>query len=1127
MKINFACLIVWVLLSANFVSLAQDITGSIAGAVLDPSGAAVPGASLVITNTDRNQIVRTLITDSAGLYSAPGLMIGTYSIKVEAKGFKTAVRPGIVLNVNDRLTVNINLEVGEITEQVTVQEAAVAVELQSASASNLISGTQIRELSLNNRNYEQLVALMPGVSSGASDQLYIGATNPLGSNVVSFAINGQRNSANYWTVDGADNVDRGSNLTLLNYPSVDALAEFKVLRSTYSAEFGRAGGGQINVVTKSGTSQFHGSFYEFVRNDAFAANNWINNANKVNLGPDGKARVPPLRYNDFGYTIGGPVYIPGHYNKDRNKTFFFFSQEFRRVITYATPTAVVPTDGMKKGIFSTPVCVAFSGAVCAQTGTEINNINPVAAAYIKDIFSQIPSGAADFSLPVPQRNIFNARQDLLRIDHTFSQKFSIWGRLLNDSIPTSEPGGLFTASPLPNVATTATNAPGRTWVVHALYNFNPNLMNEVGYNKSYGAIVSDPTGLDATALSPDIKINLPFPVTLARIPSLSFTSGSGIAGFGPYRDYNRNHAVYDNFTWIRGRHMMKYGLTINHYQKTENAGGNNVGTFSFTNNGAPPGTPAFAQAWANFLLGNVATFTQASLDLTPDIRTWQWEAYAQDDFRIRRNLTLNLGIRYSAFRQPIDAKNMLTAFDPAVFNPANAPKIDPATGNLVSLSSGNPLNGLIINKSDAQYGNSPYGNKVANENNGNFAPRIGVVWDPFGKGKTSIRTGYGIYYDSILFGIYEQNIFNNPPYVSSISIPNTRLENPAAGTPSVSLNPKVIRSTPVPYQTPYVQQWSLDVQQQLSRDLVLDVGYFGSKGTHLLGIVDINEVYPGVGFAAGLHTGSGTAFTSADTPRLNAVRPYLGYNVINSIETWFNSNYNSLQVALEKKLGAAGVFNLAYTWSHNLTDNQSDRSNAAQNTYDWHNGEYGPAALDKRHVLTLSYVYELPIFKTAAGVKKYALAGWEVSGLTSFVAGSPLTAATSNVDPAGLGILGSSAAAPRPDMICDPNAHAPHTVAQWFNTSCFVNVPAGEIRPGNSGRGVILGPGAQTWNFSLFKNFAFTERWRAQLRGEFFNIFNHPNPLGLGSTNITSSLYGRVTSFHDPRIIQIGAKLYF
>src|SRR5579884_4154288 len=219
MKINFACLIVWVLLSANFVSLAQDITGSIAGAVLDPSGAAVPGASLVITNTDRNQIVRTLTTDLAGLYSAPGLMIGTYSIKVEAKGFKTAVRPGIVLNVNDRLTVNSNLEVGEITEQVTVQEAAVAVELQSASASNLISGTQIRELSLNNRNYEQLVALMPGVSSGASDQLYIGATNPLGSNVVSFAINGQRNSANYWTVDGADNVDRGSNLTLLNYPS--------------------------------------------------------------------------------------------------------------------------------------------------------------------------------------------------------------------------------------------------------------------------------------------------------------------------------------------------------------------------------------------------------------------------------------------------------------------------------------------------------------------------------------------------------------------------------------------------------------------------------------------------------------------------------------------------------------------------------------------------------------------------------------------------------------------------------------------------------------------------------------------------------------------------------------------
>ncbi|MBZ5725631.1 MAG: carboxypeptidase regulatory-like domain-containing protein [Acidobacteriia bacterium] len=1117
---KFLTRILGLVLLVAAASLAQDITGSIAGTVTDPSGAGVPNAKITVTNTDRNAVIRTVTTDSGGNYSAPLLPIGTYSLAVTAAGFKTSNRTGISLDVNDKLTLNIGMQVGQLTESVTVEASAVEVALQTATASNLINGTQIRELSLNNRNYEQLVALMPGVSSGASDQLYIGTTNPLGTNTVSFAINGQRNSANYWTVDGADNVDRGSNLTLLNYPSVDALAEFKVLRGLYTAEFGRAGGGQINVVTKSGTSAFHGSAYEFFRNDKIAANNWINNANKVNLGTDGKARVPPLRYNDFGYTIGGPIYIPGHFNKDKNKTFFFFSQEYRRVITYATVTALVPTAAEKQGIFAGPVCVNNTGSTCNVTTTQIANINPVAAAYIKDIFSTIPAGSPlDHSLPVSQRNTYNARQDLVRIDHTFNEKFSVWGRVLNDSIPTIEPGGLFTASPLPNVATTSTNSPGRTWVFHGLYTIRPNLVNDGGYNKSYGAITSDTIGQGATTLSPDIKATLPFPVTLGRVPSISFTGGSGIAGFGPYRDYNRNHAAYDNLTWIKGRHTMKFGASVNHYQKSENAGGNNVGSFTFASTAAPAGTPSFAQSWANFLLGNTSSFTQASLDLTPDIRTWQWEAYVQDDFRLRPNLTISVGLRYSLFRQPIDAKNELTNFNPGLWKASDAPQIDSA-GNLVA-GTGNLQNGLMVNGQ-----NSPFGDKVANESTKDFAPRLGIAWDPFGKGKTSVRAGYGIYYDAMLFGVYEQNIFNNIPFVQTVTIPNTRLENPAAGTPSISLAPKVIRGTPMPYLTPYTQQWSLGIQQEIGRNFVLDVSYVGTKGTHLLGIVDINEVPVGAGLAAGLHTGAGTAFTSADTPKLNALRPYRGYNVINTLESAFDSNYHSLQVSLDKRLGAAGTFGLSYTWSHNLTDNQSDRSNAPQNSYNWHNGEYGPASLDRRQIVTFNYVYELPFFKNAKGAERFVLGGWQVSGTAQIGSGQPLTATTASVDPGGLGILGSSVAGPRPDMICDPNKGAPHTITQWFNTACFADVPAGVVRPGNAGRGTILGPGFQNWNISLFKNFNFTERWKFQLRGESFNFVNHPNP-NAPTVGITSSLYGKITGFHDPRIIQLGAKLYF
>jgi len=362
--------------------------------------------------------------------------------------------------------------------------------------------------------------------------------------------------------------------------------------------------------------------------------------------------------------------------------------------------------------------------------------------------------------------------------------------------------------------------------------------------------------------------------------------------------------------------------------------------------------------------------------------------------------------------------------------------------------------------------------------------------------------------------------------VQSVTIPNTRLDNPTAGTASVSLAPKVIRGTPLPYRTPYVQQWSFGIQQQIGKDAVLDVSYVGTKGTHLLGIVDINEVPVGAGLAAGLHTGAGTAFTSSDTPKLNALRPYRGFNVINTLESAFDSNYHSLQVAFQKHFGVGGLFNLSYTWSKNLTDNQSDRSNAPQNSYNWHNGEYGLASLDRRQILTFNYVYELPFFKNAKGVERYALGGWQVSGTTQIGAGQPLTPTTASVDPAGLGILGSSVAGPRPDMICDPNKGAPHTIFQWFNTACFADVPAGVVRPGNAGRGVIRGPGFQNWNISLFKSFNFTERWKIQLRGEAFNFINHPNPNN-PTIGITSTLYGKITGFHDPRIIQLAAKLYF
>ncbi len=1107
---------------------AQDISGTIEGSVLDPSGAFVSGAKVTITNLDRNQVVRTVTTDASGAYAAPFSPVGRYSVKVEATGFKSATRSDIVLNVNDDLKINIALEVGSVSESVNVTEASGGVELATAANTSTIEGTQVRELMLSTRNYEQLVSLAPGVTANSTDELYIGNSAPAGTAAtIPYSVNGNRNSANNWTVDGADNVDRGSNLTLMTFPSVDSIDEFKVSRSLYTADTGRAGGAQISVVTRSGTTVFHGSLYEFVRNDAFNANNFINNANRVDV-VNGKAQVPALRWNDFGGTIGGPVYIPGHYNKDKNRTFFFFSEEARRIITYTTFQPTIPTTGMVAGTFPTQVCIVYTTS-CQQTATQIapSLINPVSAEYVKDIYGKVAldpnSTTAGF---FPQRNLFDSRQEIVRIDHRFTGRFNVWGKFENDNIPTTEPGGLFTGSNIPNGAITSTNSPGQAYVIHALATIRPDLINDAGFTYSHSAIDSDPQGLTAKVNSPDINVPEPFVNTQGVVPTVIFnssTTGSSIVGFGPYHEANRNYTGFDNATWIHGPHTIRAGVSVNRYQKKENAA-SGQGSFTFSSTGAPPGTTAFNQSFANFLLGNVSTFTQPSMDITPDLHAWQTEAWLQDDYRVTPQFTVYAGVRWSFFGQPEDSHGLLTNFSPAAFSAASAPKIDPATGNIVAGSVTLPYtNGIIIGDKT-----SPFGSKIAPDQYTNFAPRFGLAWDPFGTGKTSIRGGYGIYYDSSLFGIYEQSIFQNPPFVQSVTLSNAPFDNISAGTPPGTLSTVFARATQLPNLTPYVQQWSFGIQRDVYKGAILDVTYAGSKGTHLIGIVDINQAFPGVALAAGLHAADGkTVFTTADDPRINAVRPFTGYNAINAIESGFDSNYNALQVSLRKSLAAAGLFQLSYTWSKNLTDNASDRSNAPQNSYNWREGEYGPATLDRTQVLTINYVYTLPFFTRPANLAGHLLGGWELSGILSFYTGSPFTVTTSSVDPAGLGLLGNSAASARPDEVCDPAAGFTRSYSEWFNTACFQPVPQGQVRPGNAPRGAVRGPGYGNLDAALMKNFSIRERVKVQIRGEGFNLTNHTNPNGFGSTNNTSTLFGQITTFRAPRRLQLGAKLTF
>ncbi|HKE32514.1 MAG TPA: TonB-dependent receptor [Candidatus Angelobacter sp.] len=590
---------------------------------------------------------------------------------------------------------------------------------------------------------------------------------------------------------------------------------------------------------------------------------------------------------------------------------------------------------------------------------------------------------------------------------------------------------------------------------------------------------------------------------------------------------------------VWGKHTFKAGGNYYHYEKNENAGNGTQGIFTINTTGqaSQGGNSVLERTWANFLLGRASNFRQDKLDLTAIIQTQQFEFYGQDEYRIKPNLTFTYGVRYSDFRQPTDANNKLGNFDPKAYDPNKAPcitasgtiNVNPAT--CPRAATFDPFNGFVFAGK-----NSPFGDKVSNEDIKNFAPRVGIAWDPFKDGKTSIRSGYGIFYDSILFGNAENDVFLNPAVNPTVNIPNTTLDNPGnAAVAAPSANPLRVRGLIAsPYKTPYIQEWSLDVQRSLTKSLILDVGYFGSKGTHLLGILDINQPQPALYLTTLVCGGSnvppncvnpGDFIKGATTPLLNRIRPFLGYAGIDAIETIFNSNYNSLQANLQKRFGSSSFVNVSYTWAKSLTDNQTDRSTAPQNSYCIH-CEYGPSQQDRRQIFTANYVYVLPFYKSQQGFVGHLAGGWEFSGIVTFQSGLPVTVVSPfDADPSGQGCLGPSPCSVRPDVITNPN-DAPHTLTNWFNPAAFAAVPAGQFRNGTAGRGAVYGPGFERWDLSLYKNIKMTERLNGQFRFEAFNAFNHTN-YNTVQTSMSSPTFGQVITARDPRIVQVAMKMNF
>ncbi len=1102
---------------------AQNVTASLRGTVTDATGAVTPGATVTVHNQSTNVDVRSVTTNGEGTYDVPLLPPGTYTVTVSKPGFKSFVARDVSIDVGQNRTVNASIETGDVSQSVTVQTESAPVQLTGAAQSTTITGTQVRELELNNRNFEQLVTLQPGVVSSLPTIVGFGI-----SNTDSISVNGARGGANNWTVDGADINDSGSNLTLLNVPSVDAMDEFTLERSTYDAQYGRSGGGQVQVVTKSGTSDFHGDAYEFVRNDKFNANEFFANS-------AGQAR-PPLRYNNFGFTFGGPVFIPGHYNTDKSRTFFFLSEEWRRTSLPSTDIALLPTQAQLNGTFSGALNPASAPAGCIAVNATANTsqISPScysknAQAYIKNVYSKFsingPPGTNQYITPVNALN--NYRQDMQRLDQKITDKVQVFARYMQDSVPTTEPGGLFASEPLPGISSTATNAPGKNFVAHATIIISPSVVNEVAFNYSWGAINSVLTGtVDSPAFAGALTNNFPYTDPYGRVAGLSIVGLTGVAlPSAPYHERNIDKEIYDNLSITRGNHSLRMGISSQFMRKTENADNPTNGSFIFR---SAYGNPAFA----NFLLGNASQFSQSSRDITPDLRYADIEAFVQDDWKLRPNLTINLGLRYSFMPSPHDANLVLNNFDPGAFSAAAAPRFD-SSGNFVAGQGVLPatyVNGIIFPSSGcagaqkiAAVTCSPYGNTVNANDTMDLGPRIGLAWDPFGKGKTSIRTGYGIYYDRPLNGIWEQNAFADPPLLQSVLVLNTSFDNPSAGTALTRLGPVGLHATGNgSFHVPYYQNWNFSVQQEIAPSTRLEVAYVGGKGTHLLGLYDQNQ--------APL-----TLRKTNPTASLNLLRPYLGYANINDIASLFNSNYNSLQVSVTRRVAEGLNFGLAYTWSKNLTNNATDRSTAAYDSYNF-GLDYGPATFNVPQVVSLNYVYDLPFFKGRQGFTGKALGGWEVSGISTFQAGFPqvvrqfndpfnasdYAAGTPGVYPGGIGI-DPSPVAPRADRVTGVSLNGPGTVAEYFNTAAFADA-IGHF--GTAPRGAFYGPGIDNWDIAAIKNIPISERFQLQFRGEFFNAFNHVSFTSL-DTNVDDRTFGRLNGDRGPRNIQLGLKLYF
>ena len=1097
----FANRLAWRLLVCSFLLSvvgtcvsAQTSFGRISGTVTDSAGGVIGGAEITITNQD-TQAKRTAASDNGGFYSVTELPIGNYSVQATEKGFRPEQRTGLAIVADARLTVDLQLQVGSVTESINVvAQSSETLNTTSGELAHVIDTKQVANLALNGRNYIQLMTMVPGAVVTSPDQFAI--TTSL--SATSQTINGNRSDTSNLTVDGAFNLVAGSNGSLMNNVSSEFIQEVKLQTSNFSAEYGRMSGPAFNIVTRNGTNEFHGAAFEYFRNDLLDARNFFS------------AKKTELRFNDFGYSLGGPII--------KNKFFFFVGEEWKRLRQQQTPTRLtVPDTAELNGNFAGQPQLFYPGTKTAIPGNNISSLITPDGKAIGNVYKTMSGLGTTFvdapvanNLTVAPSNPFNFREDLVRLDYSINEKNVLYGRWIQDYNQLIDPFGTFANSNILPTTPTLRMRPGQSFLIAETWLPTPHIVNEARINASWASQHIPPYGnyWQRSAYGFQFQQLFNGGEYDNGIPNVTITNFAGFQGPNfALNSPSTDIQFGDTLSVTLGNHLIKAGGLFIRDRVDQNGRPYYTGNITFNASGTPTSS---GNALADALLGNFKSYTEANADPVGFFRFSQPEAFVQDSWHATSKLSLEIGVRYQYMQPMYTQANNMANFVASLYNPAQAVTVT-SKGTIVP-GSGNPYNGLIaagngVPKSEQGrvpgsatnplFQAIPTGAPRGLYNPGNlFAPRFGFAYSA--DTKTVVRGGFGIFYDRPEGNLTFSQV-NLPPFLQTPEYDNGNLSNIAGGAVGASLQGVGGAINPnLKYTTTY--QYSFSIQRELPYSMFWETSYVGNLGRHLLREPNIN--YPNL---------PAVAANASSSP--NVYNPYLGYGSIQQYQSDSTSNYNALQVYVSKRAGSVQA-TAGYTWSKAL----GDSSGEGDNIEDWTNRHfnYGPLSFDRRHTFSGTFVWQLAAFRNQRALLRQSLGGWQLSGVIRLQTGAYGS------------VIGSTPTGTRrANYVGGPLLVSNKGPNQWINPAAFAIAPTGQY--GNSGTDIIEGPGLQSYDFSLAKHFPITERVDFKFQGDFFNLFNITNFQNFTNSNLQvgTTNFGTISSAYPPRNVQLSLKLSF